>query len=301
MRYLPLFATVLLGLGPTALFAQTPGRAAPALELASGARAAGLGGAAQLGVADPDHLFRHPAYLGSGGFRATAWLTDVDASLLTLSAGTSAFGGTVALGIRAAEWDGAAPAGSTGGLDGIVGPGDVGRSTTAATLGYRREVPLGLELGVAATLVADRADAVRARTVAFDVGVGGEAGPVGFALSARNLGADLEFGGDVPLPTTYELGAGAYGYRLGPLDLGVAGRLGVQDDDEFVYGGGLELGYYPIQGRTFIVRVGGQNVPAGEDSPLTLGGSFRGDDLTLDYAWREVDGDAVHVITLGWR
>jgi len=64
----------------------------------------------------------------------------------------------------------------------------------------------------------------------------------------------------------------------------------------------VELGYWPIQGRTFIARVGAQNVPEGEASPLSLGGSFRGDRIVLDYAFRPVDGfDDLHVITVGWR
>jgi len=293
--------TLLALVAPHDAVAQTPGRAAPALELPAGARAAGLGGAAQIRVSDPDHLFQHPAYLGSGGFRVTGWLVDVDASYLSMSTGTNAFGGTIGLGVRAAEWDGVSPEASAGGLDGIIGSGSTGRSTSAVTLGYRRGIPFDLDLGVTASLVSDRADDLRDRDFAFDVGLGSSFGPVDLALTARNLGADLQVGTEVPLPARYELGAAAYGYQLGPLDLGLAGRVGVRDDDEAVYGGGLEIGYYPIQGRTFIVRVGGQNVPEGESSPLTLGGSFRGDDLTLDYAFRDVDGQALHVITLGWR
>jgi hypothetical protein len=287
---------------PAALSAQTPGRAAPLLELPAGARAVGLGGAAQLGAADSDHMFQHPAYLGVGGFRATAWLVDASGSAISLSTGTGAFGGRVALGVRAAEWTGVSPDASAGGLDGIFDTGDAGRSTTALTLGYARAIPFDLDLGVTATLVADRVDTSRPRTVAVDVGLGTEVGPLALALTARNLGNDLEFGSTaVPLPTRYEFAAGGYGQQLGPLDLGAAVRAGIRDDDEFVYGGGLELGYYPIQGRTFIARVGGQSVPEGDGAALTLGGSYRGDELTIDYAWRDVDGLAVHTITLGWR
>lgn len=302
LSIVPLAALLLLTLvAPSDATAQTPGRAAPALEFPAGARAVGLGGAAQIAVADPDHLFQHPAFLGSGGFRVTGWLADVDASYLSMSTGTNAFGGTIGFGVRAAEWDGVSPAASTGGLDGIIGSGSVGRSTTAVTLGYRRGIPFDLDLGVTASLVADRADGLRDRNFAIDVGLGSSLGPIDLALTARNLGADLQVGSETPLPARYELGAAAYGYQLGPLDLGVAGRVGVRDDDETVYGGGLEVGYYPIQGRTFIARIGGQNVPEGEGSPLTLGGTFRGDDLTIDYAWRDVDGVALHTITLGWR
>ncbi|HKK92657.1 MAG TPA: hypothetical protein VJ925_04450 [Longimicrobiales bacterium] len=304
MRRLLAASLLLLGTLPVAVLAQTPGRAAPLLELAAGARAAGLGGASQLGVQDPDHLFAHPAFLGSGGFRLTARAIDGGATIASVAAGTSAFGGRIGVGVRAAEWTGPEPAFSTGGLDDLADGTGTGRSTVAATVGYVRDMPfdlLDLEIGATATVLAERADAERDRVASFDIGVGREIGPLDVALSARNLGADVEVGSGVPLPLRWELAAGGYGHQLGPLDLGVAGRIALRDDDEVVTGGGLEIGYYPVVGRTFIVRVGGQSVPEGDASPLTLGGTFIADDLTVDYAWRDVDGSAVHVISFGWR
>jgi hypothetical protein len=298
-----LFAVPLLS-AYSPLDAQTPGRAAPLLELAPGARAAGLGGAAQLGVQDPDHLFTHPAFLGSGGFRFTAWAIDGGATIASMATGTAAFGGTIGFGVRAAEWNGSVPVDGAGGLDELVSGGATGRSAVAATVGYRRDFPfdlLGLELGATATLVSDRVDDTRDRGVSFDVGVGRGIGPLDISLAARNLGGELEIPAETALPARYELALGGYGHQLGPLDVGAAGRVGVRDDDEVVFGGGVEFGYYPVQGRTFVVRVGGQSVPEGDASPVTLGGTFRGDNVVVDWAWRDVDGSAVHVFTIGWR
>ncbi len=305
-RLLPpvLLIAALLPIEATPVRGQTPGRAGPLLELPPGARAAGLGGAAQLGVSDPDHLFAHPAFLGVGGFRVSAWAVDGGATVASLSTGVGAFGGTVGFGVRGAEWSGSVPASGEGGLEELIAEGPTGRSTIAGTVGYRRDVPfdlLGLELGATATLVSERVDTGRDRGLAFDVGVGRGIGPVDIALSARNLGADLDLPSETSLPARYELAAGAYGRQIGPLDLGFAGRVGVRDDDEVVVGGGVELGYYPVQGRTFIVRIGGQSVPEGDASPLTLGGTFRGDEIVIDWAWRDVDGTGVHVVTVGWR
>ncbi|MDT8369195.1 MAG: hypothetical protein RQ745_08295 [Longimicrobiales bacterium] len=291
---------LLLALPALPLTGQTPRTAAPALELPAGARAVGLGGAAQLGVDDPDHLFSHPAWLGRAGFRVAGWIMDEDASIFTLATGTSALGGRVAVGIRAAEWTGVAPGTEPGGLDRFIGEGEVGRNTTAGTVGYARDL-LGVQVGVTATLLSERADEVRERDVAFDLGLGHEVAGVNLSAVARNLGRDLDFASEVALPTTYEVGAGTYGIVLGPVDLGAAARVGVREDDHVVAGGGLEIGYFPIQGRTFIGRVGVQSVPDGDASHVTLGGSFRGDELVIDYAWREVDGTSLHVITLGWR
>jgi len=304
MRRLLSSSLLLLATLPLAAFAQTPQRAAPLLELAAGARAAGLGGGSQVGVQDPDHLFAHPAFLGSGGFRVGAWIADGGATITSLSAGTSALGGRVGVGVRAAEWNGASPAEGPGGLDDLFDDEGVGRTTVAATIGYVRDAPfdlLGLEVGATATLLSERADVARDRLVSFDVGVGREIGPLDVALSAKNLGSDVGVGAGAPLPLRYELAAGGYGSRLGPLDVGVAGRIAVRDDDEVVGGGGLEIGYYPVVGRTFIVRVGGRSVPEGDASPLTLGGTFIADALTVDYAWRDVDGSGVHVVSFGWR
>jgi hypothetical protein len=119
----------------------------------------------------------------------------------------------------------------------------------------------------------------------------------------RNLGPERSLDGvDVRLPTDVTLGWGGYGRPLGPLDLGAAAALGRRADGEVVFGGGLELGYWPVQGRTFVARVGVRNVPEGEASPVTFGGSFWGDRLVLEYAFQPVDdADGLHRVTLGWR
>ena len=53
------------------------------------------------------------------------------------------------------------------------------------------------------------------------------------------------------------------------------------------------VGYYPVTGRTFVVRAGGRTVPEGEASPLTLGASYWGDSLVLEYAFQPVDDQSV--------
>ena len=99
------------------------------------------------------------------------------------------------------------------------------------------------------------------------------------------------------------LGAGAYGRQLGPLDVGLAGHLSYASE-ETVYGGGLELGYWPISGRTFVARIGVQNAPEGSAAdPFTFGFAFWGDDLVLEWAYQGF-GDldvGTHRFGVRWR
>jgi hypothetical protein len=74
--------------------------------------------------------------------------------------------------------------------------------------------------------------------------------------------------------------------------VGFAAKLGLVDD-EVIYGGGIEVGYWPIQGRTFVARLGFQDVPDGGDAlPLTTGFAFQGDDIVVEWAYRPFSVDA---------
>jgi hypothetical protein len=65
---------------------------------------------------------------------------------------------------------------------------------------------------------------------------------------------------------------------------------------------GLQVGYWPINGRTFVGRVGVQRVPEGAGSPLTLGVAYWGDDLALEWAYRSFgDVGGTHRFTVRWR
>ena len=85
-------------------------------------------------------------------------------------------------------------------------------------------------------------------------------------------------------------------------DYGMAAEVRRRADGEFLAGGGFELGYYPVNGRNFVGRVGFRNVPEGEAKPFSVGGSYWGDDLVLEWGWHPFDGNGgVHTFSLGWR
>ena len=55
-------------------------------------------------------------------------------------------------------------------------------------------------------------------------------------------------------------------------------------------------------GRTFIGRVGVRRVPGDGASPFTFGFCFRGDAITIEYAYEEFAAPgASHRLGLGWR
>ena len=130
-----------------------------------------------------------------------------------------------------------------------------------------------------------------------------EVGPVIVAVTVHDLG-DKPLLGTGAGPSRVVIGAGNYGHQVGIFDIGYAARVGL-DDDAVTYGGGVEVGYWPIQGRTFVARVGFQEVPDGSDaSPITTGFAFWGDNITVEWAFRPFRGadlGGTHRFGVRWR
>lgn len=288
---------------PATSTAQTPGGEPAVVELPSSTRAMGLGHAFQAGP-DPDGVFYNPALASRArGFALGVHMLTSAARGYTVSAATPWLGGGVAVGLQAMEYGADHGLGQrAGGVDPILADGGTGVSEMAATLAYGRDV-FGIRTGLSGRLLDQRFGPVRRQALVLDVGLAHSLGPGTLALAARHLGGEEDgAAGRSDPPTDVTLGWSAWGQPVGPLDLGVATSVTRREDGEVLYGGGIELGYWPVRGRTFVVRMGGVSVPEGEASPLTFGGSFWGDALVLDYAFQPVDGtDGVHRVTVGWR
>ncbi len=297
------------GSGPVALAAQEA--AAPRVAaLPSSTRGMALGGAFMTDGAGSEALFVHPALLlDAEGFGLQLQTWSGEATSAQASAAGSWFGGDVGVGVgvRTLQYSvaGDGSVGLGGAPDGLFSDGGTPVSERSATLGLAKEV-FGVDLGLTGSLVEQRVGGARDAGASVDVGLATEAGPFTVALSARNLGPGLELpGGEVSLPRRYELGAGAYGREVGPLDVGIAASVLYDETwDEVVPGAGLEVGYWPVRGRTFVARAGVRRVPEGEGSPFSAGLAFWGDDLVLEWAWRPfgdpVD-EATHRFSVGWR
>lgn len=282
-----------LTLGVTDSAAQSAGVLPQATHLPASTRAMALGDSYQAGSGHADAIFYHPALLSrASGFGLDWQRWSAEGSAAAASAAMSWLGGSVGVGLRSLQ-HGAAGSGSLAAphmQDVFFVPGPTPVSERIVTLGYSRDFLLGLDLGVAVDLVDERVGSATHAVTLFDVGVSGEIGPLVAALTVHDIGEKplLDTGDE---PARYSLGIGQYGRPVGPFDVGVAGHLGLDHDEELSWGAGVEIGYWPIQGRTFVARLGVQDVPDGSEvSHFTTGFAFWGDDLTLEWAFRPVSG-----------
>ena len=215
---------------------------------------------------------------------------------MALSASGAWLGGTVAAGLAVFDYGarrdldvpqrGRTP--PEGDRSDAVGRSWPGATEFVGTVGYAREI-FGFDVGAAAKVVGRSLAGSRARTVAADFGMARAIGPVSTALSVQNLGPDLGLGGGyTPLPKRVVLGAGTQGRRpVGPLDIGGAVQVARKGGGEIVPGGGVEIAYWPIVRRVFIVRIGAARVVEGDGLPVTFGAGFEGDRIRVDYSFSE--------------
>lgn len=284
-------ATLALGAGPAA--AQSAGILPQANRLPASTRAMALGDAYQTGSGHADAVFYHPALLErSSGFGLDWQRWSSESSAAAASAAIEWFGGGVGLGLRSLQYsvvddDLAAP----GGQDHLFGVGSVPVSERVASLGYARTLPwLGLDVGVVVDLVDERVGTTQNTVTLFDIGLARDVGPVTVALTAHDVGRKPIVDVD-DAPAQWTVGVGGYGRQVGPLDVGLAAQAGLDHEEELSWGGGVEIGYWPIQGRTFVARVGVQDAPeSGDLGHLTTGFAFWGDDITVEWAFRPVSG-----------
>ncbi len=270
-------------------------------------RAMGLGGSYAASSGHADAIFYHPALLiGAAGFGVDLQRWGGNSSATAASAAMGWLGGGVGVGLRTMQYS-AFGAGALAGPpapDTYFGLGSVPVSERIVSVGYARSLPIDLDLGVVVDFVDERVGSARHNVALVDVGVAKEVGIVQLALSAQDIG-DKPVNDTGAGPSRVVLGAGAYGRPVGIFDIGFAAHVGLDADDDALFGAGVELGYWPIQGRTFVARLGFQNVPEGSDAaPFTTGFAFWGDDITVEWAWRPVSGadeGGTHRFGVRWR
>ncbi len=289
----------------TPLRAQVGDSAPLVLSIPSSTRALAMGHAFVLSARDSDALFANPALLARPGGSAAAIQRFSDASTsITLATSRSWASGGLAFGAQVLDYG--APSSNLADLPAdqtaLLNSGATGAAELVGSIGYGREVA-GFYVGVAAKLVEQRLGGDRDATVGFDVGAAGEVGPVTLGLTAQNLGPGLAMNGaDLPLPHTVTLGAATDIGQVGPLDVLLATAVTRRRDGEVIPGGGVEVSWWPIQGRTFTGRVGIRRVPDGEASPFTFGFAFTGDNLAVEYAFQAFDvPGASHRFGFRWR
>ena len=304
-------ALVTLGLAALVLsadlsLAQESGTAPRLLSLPSSTRAMALGDAYMMNSGHADAVFYHPGLVeGASGFGMDVQFWGGEGTSTAMSAAVGWFGGTVALGLQTLHFG--APDGTVAsypsGQDILFADGPVPTAERVASVAYAREF-FGIRVGVVSKLIDQRIGSEEDISSAFDVGVATDAGPVVVGLSAQNIAYHLNIGSeDVSVPDRYTLGAGSYGRPVGPLDIGITGAV-TYEAEEWIPAAGLEFGYWPMPGRTFVARVGARRTVEGDANPFSFGAAFWGDDLVLEWAYRPFGGDVdegTHRIGVRWR
>jgi len=303
---------LLLASGAAPLWGQARDRGPIVLELPASTRALALGNAFALGSGDSDGIFYHPGLLSraQGMAAGVQWFAS-GGTLTNLSAGQAWFGGGVALGIQHLGYQ--VPAGAIGAIDDILDlpadegslrdSGEAGASEMVISVGYGRTLK-GIWVGTVAKFIDQTLGYRTASTMAVDLGIARAQGPITVGLSAQNMGPAMAMaGGEIPLPTRFTLGASSRAAPVGPLDVSVSSAVSYRLDGDVVPSLGLEVGYWPVNGRTFVGRIGYRyRSDAYSATPVTFGGAFLGDNIILEYAFQGFDeGDPSHRFGIGWR
>jgi hypothetical protein len=287
---------------PASAHAQSRGTLPKLLTLPASTRAMALGGAYQPTARHSDGIFYNPALInGSTGMGVDVQQWGWESSSATASAALPWFGGSVAVGLQTLQF-GVAAATVPDGEDHLFDAGATAVSERLVAAGYARKL-FGVDWGVAGKLADERVGTARSTVTMLDVGAARSVGPVVVGVSAMDLGSRPFDGKDGLAAPRVVAGAGAYGQPVGIFDVGYAAALTWTEDRTSV-GGGVELGYWPITGRTFVARFGARSVPSGSDaSPFTFGFAFWGDDLRLEWAYQDFGGGAsgTHRFGLAWH
>jgi hypothetical protein len=240
-----------------------------------------------LSSAESDAIFGHPGLLNAarGIALSRVWL-GAQSTAHAVSASGEWFRGGVGFGLQALS--------------------AASYAEHAASFAYARTL-FRFRVGAVAKVVEQTYSAGRETFGAADIGLARSVGPATLAVTGRNLGPDPAFrAADQPvrLPSAVTLGAASRNAAAGPLDMLLVAHGSWVRDLPFSFGGGLEVSYWPVTGRTFAARIGFSHVDASPTTPLTLGGGFTGDRLSIDYAFQAGDLDSsadVHRVTLRWR
>jgi len=299
-------AAALLFFAPAALSAQAEGVLPRITQMSASTRAMALGDSYMMDAGHADVIFYHPALLTRArGFGLDVQRWGSNSSSTAISGAMQWFGGAIGVGLRTLQYSaaGSSVLAAPPGQDDLFGFGSVPVSERVATLGYARGIPFDLDLGINANLVDERVGGSRQNVLLVDVGLARNVGPVVLGITAHDIGEKpiLDTGAK---PTRVVLGAGNYGEQLGILDYGYTATVGFSED-EVTYGGGVEVGYWPIQGRTFVARIGFQSVPDGSEAArVTTGFAFWGDNVTVEWAFRpfsDADEGGTHRFGVRWR
>lgn len=278
--------------------------------LPAGTRALALGNAFPVAGDGPEAALYNPALADSADGVAVAWQRwDEPAAAMSAIVAYSQSGVGVSVAVRTVH-HGAAAAAQAGTRAFLAVPqdeahlfGERGRTASelAATAAVGTEL-WGVRVGLAATLLEVRheglaADA-RGTTASFDVGVARSFRPFTVGLALLSVGPDMTLRTEVRQPTRVSVSAASRTAPVGPLDVTATARITAWDGGVGA-GGGIEVAYWPIVGRTFVARGGIRYAEAG--TRPTVGAAFIADALALEYAAELFHEGTTHRVGLVFR
>jgi hypothetical protein len=315
--------------------------AAPELLIPVGARDLAMGGSTIANSYGTEAIYWNPAGLGhlsysaEGMFSTMSYIADINVSYGAIGASFGSFG-NIGLSVKSINF-GDIP------LTTEADPeGEAGRyfSPTYITTGltYARALTDAISVGLTAKLISEQIDQVSSTGFAFDVGVQytNLVGLSGLELGVviKNIGPQMQFGGpglyrnatssdgrrpeqkykieaaSFELPSLVEIGV-AYGQKIGEnMSWKLNGAFTNNNLflDEYKIGG--EYGYL-LDAVKLFARAGVGLVPQATADEKIFGGAFgfgvsykaAGVDMTLDYAYRQVDyfdGNNIFSVKLGF-
>lgn len=271
--------------------------------LPANTRALSMGNAFVIGSTDPMAIFYNPAMSNAAGVSLDIQRYAGEGSTVSAAAGTDWWNGRVAIGVQAAGYS-VSPSELFGGVheSDLVDAGLQDVSEYLVAVSYGRSL-FGVRAALTGKLFDQRAAGDHVTTPALDVSAGIDVADFAVGLSVQNVGIKYDFLGlDITHPLRITLGAAFDGSApLGPFDIMAAAAVSREADGTIVPGAGVEIGYWPIVGRTFFARFGLRDSDDPDAAPWTLGAGFAGDRINLDWALADFDGGTAHRFTLRFR
>jgi hypothetical protein len=293
---------------PSLSFAQAPPTAPLVLTISPSARVTALGGAWVAGR-DQDVIFHNPAQLigARNDFSVSVARLGEQAQMASMQGGFT--GGrlsfTLGWGVQVINFraiDGTVPPFTTDTFrrdEILLHPRPTGDAQSAVATVGAAVLYKGFRIGAAGKYAADRS-AANHHALLADFGLARNLFGGAIALAVQNVGSSTLDGTSAKIPRQVALGY-SKGRIAGPLDIAITTQVSHRAGWSSA-AAGFEAGYSWIEGMSVTGRVGVRRPETDSEKPVSLGGAFTADRLTLEYALQMFDNSKrSHVVTVRWR
>ena len=160
----------------------------------------------------------------------------------------------------------------------------------------------GNRIGAAGKYVIQRIGAVEDAVPSLDLGLSRDISRYSVGVTVQNIGAGIHLpNSDAQLPLRVSAGVATYNWAVGQFDLNGSAGASLLPDGIILPGGGVEVGYSPLEGYSFALRGSIRRPELRAQRPLSVGGSAGLDRFALEYAYEDWVGGGVHRLALRVR